>query len=154
MKGICTNTGRTHFKKIHNIPPRREIGNAEYMRRLRHIRGISKKYSIKYGGIKVLKKFSRKRYKNLVRNGGVLLVSTVQQVYENNIKKHGTLTCVYCIKPIEFGNDTLEHKMPLSRGGNNELENLDIACHSCNASKRDKPQEEYLKWRENLRVAD
>lgn len=154
MKGICLNTGRTHFKKKYNIPPRREIGNAEYMRRLRHIKGISKRNYTKYGGFKTPRKFSRQRYKSLFKLGGDLTISIIQTVYENNIRKFGSLTCIYCLFPIIFGKDTLEHKLPLSRGGKNNLENLDIACYSCNASKGSKTYEEYIEWRKIKNVAD
>jgi 5-methylcytosine-specific restriction endonuclease McrA len=58
----------------------------------------------------------------------------------------GTLTCYLCIKPIEFGDDCLEHKTPLSRGGNNERKNLDIAHISCNSRKRHRTVEEYNEY--------
>ena len=70
-----------------------------------------------------------------MKNGGKLTIQTLQQVYEDNIKRFGTLTCIYCLKPIEFGKDTLEHKIPLCRGGTNNYENLAIACKSCNSKR-------------------
>ena len=72
-----------------------------------------------------------------------LSLNIVQQVYEDNIKRFGTLTCYLCLKPTEFGNDTLEHKIPLIRGGNNEYSNLGIACDSCNSKKGRKTEEEF-----------
>jgi len=70
------------------------------------------------------------------KNGGPLTTQTVQLVYEDNIKKYGTLTCIYCLIPIEFGKDSLEHKIALANGGTNEYNNLGIACISCNCSKK------------------
>lgn len=67
----------------------------------------------------------------------------VQRVYEDNIKKYGTLTCYLCLKEVAFGNDHLEHRIPLSRGGNNLYENLAVACARCNLSKNNKTEEEY-----------
>jgi 5-methylcytosine-specific restriction endonuclease McrA len=64
-----------------------------------------------------------------------LTIEIVQQVYEDNIKRYGTLTCYLCLKAIEFGKDHLEHKMPLSKGGTNFKENLDVACEGCNLKK-------------------
>ena len=81
-------------------------------------------------------KYSRKR-------AGKLLLSTIQLVYEDNIKKYGTLTCYLCKKPIVFGFDNLEHKLPISRGGLNEYNNLAVACRNCNFSKGRKTLEEY-----------
>lgn len=72
-----------------------------------------------------------------------LKTSTVQLVYEDNIKKYGTLTCYLCLDPIEFKNDHLEHKIPLSRGGNNLYENLAVACMHCNLSKFNMTEQEY-----------
>jgi hypothetical protein len=72
-----------------------------------------------------------------------LKVETVQRVYEDNIKRYGTLTCYLCIKPIEFGKDHLEHKTPLVRGGTNEYDNLGVACSKCNCSKGRKTVEEF-----------
>jgi 5-methylcytosine-specific restriction endonuclease McrA len=84
------------------------------------------------------------RRKARVRAGGELSISTVRQVYEENIKKYGTLTCYLCKNPISFGADHLEHKIPLSRGGTNIRENLDIAHKSCNSKKGRKTEKEYL----------
>ena len=67
----------------------------------------------------------------------------VQEVYEENIKRYGTLTCVICDKPIRFGEDTLEHNVPLSRGGNHCRNNLGIAHKVCNDLKHARTIEEY-----------
>ena len=74
-----------------------------------------------------------------------LSVKVVQIVYEDNIKKFGTLTCELCFKPIEFGQDNLEHFVPLSRGGSNQRDNLGIAHGLCNRRKSNKTLEEYNK---------
>ncbi len=74
-----------------------------------------------------------------------LTLRVIQQVYEDNIKQYGTLTCYLCLKPIPFGKDHLEHKTPLSRGGNNEYANLAIACQRCNCHKNTKTEAEYRK---------
>jgi len=72
------------------------------------------------------------------KGGGPLFLKEIQFIYEENIKKFGTLTCVYCLKKLSFGEDSLEHIIPLSRGGTNKRDNLSIACLSCNCSKADK----------------
>jgi len=87
----------------------------------------------------------------LKKKGGKLTVKIIQLVYEDNIKKYGTLTCYLCEKPIEFGKDQLEHKTPLCRGGTNEYNNLAIACQFCNCSKHDKTEAEYRNWIINKR---
>lgn len=62
-----------------------------------------------------------------------LKIETVQKVYEDNIKEFGT--CIYCFKKLVFGKDSLEHIIPLHRGGNNTYENLAVACRNCNSIK-------------------
>lgn len=76
---------------------------------------------------------------------GILKLKTIQQIYEDNIKQYGTLTCYLCEKPIEFGQDCIEHKIPISRGGTNARDNLAIAHRSCNAKKHTKTEEEFRK---------
>lgn len=73
-----------------------------------------------------------------------LTASTIQMVYEDNIKKYGTLSCYLCLEPVPFGKDHLEHKKPLARGGSNEYDNLAVACQSCNCKKHTKTYEEYI----------
>jgi 5-methylcytosine-specific restriction endonuclease McrA len=76
--------------------------------------------------------------------GGILENGVIQKVYEDNIKEFGTLTCIYCIEKIAFGKDTLEHILPLSRGGTNDYENLSIACNICNSTKKQRTIEEWV----------
>ena len=85
------------------------------------------------------------RRKSLMEKAGILTIQTIQKVYEDNIKKYGTLTCYLCLEPIEFKKDCLEHKTPLSRGGTNKYENLAVAHGSCNNKKFNKTEEEYRK---------
>lgn len=43
--------------------------------------------------------------------------------------------CVYC---GTMDADTIDHVIPLSRGGTNELSNLRPACRQCNMAKGDR----------------
>lgn len=47
--------------------------------------------------------------------------------------------CYYCRKPA----DTIDHLVPLSRGGKNFRLNLVAACRRCNCQKADKTPLEY-----------
>lgn len=88
----------------HTIP---ELIN-KYNKERRHRKGISKIYLSTYNGrskTKEYKKLHLQRYKALKRQGGELTIQQIQLVYEDNIKKYGTLTCYLCEKPIEFKKD-------------------------------------------------
>lgn len=55
---------------------------------------------------------------------------------------HDDYTCYYCRK--RGGSLEIDHKIPLSRGGTNKLDNLVTACKNCNRRKHDKTVEEFL----------
>ncbi len=83
-----------------------------------------------------------KQRKAIGKYPGKLSIHTLQTLYEDNIKKYGKLTCYLCLQPIAFGNDSLDHNIPASRGGTNDYENLGIAHIQCNNKKRLKTTKE------------
>lgn len=102
------------------------------------------------GGISKLKGYHSlhcrlRRYRN--QAVGSITIDTIQKVYEDNIKKFGTLTCVYCNYPIVFGNDTIDHRTPIVRGGTNRRNNLTIACRNCNSKKHTRTPREFLTYK-------
>lgn len=52
-----------------------------------------------------------------------------------NIYAKGNGRCAICGRPIDFYSMTVDHKIPLSKGGTNELTNLQPACLTCNFLK-------------------
>lgn len=74
-------------------------------------------------------------------NGGSYTVQDIQKKIE--IQKG---RCYYCQKAFGEGKNAyhIDHVIPLSRGGTNDLGNLVIACPHCNCSKRDKLLHEWL----------
>lgn len=96
---------------------------------------------------KTSRKASKHNYRALAKG---LTKETIQRVYEDNIKKYGRLTCVLCFKPIEFGKDSLEHYIPLTRKGTNDYDNLGVAHFNCNSQKRTKTLMEWFEKRPNM----
>ena len=45
--------------------------------------------------------------------------------------------CYLCGDFVDFNMFEAEHKIPLAKGGTNDLDNIFPACHSCNTIKRD-----------------
>lgn len=46
--------------------------------------------------------------------------------------------CYYCGCRLTLDDSTLDHAIPLSKGGTNEWSNLVLACYECNQDKGDK----------------
>lgn len=50
--------------------------------------------------------------------------------------------CPYCSEPLNQYH--LDHKLPVSRGGKNGIDNLQLLCRTCNLQKHTCTEEEYL----------
>jgi 5-methylcytosine-specific restriction endonuclease McrA len=59
------------------------------------------------------------------------------------IVNHFSGRCVYC---GDKGKMTVEHIVPLSRGGRNNIQNIVPACLNCNCSKNSKTVKEWQEW--------
>lgn len=116
---------------------------SEYQRLYKIAKGIAGKPNDGRSLTPEYQRFYKKRNKAMRRKSGNISIKTIQLVYEDNIKKFGTLTCYLCLKPIEFSKDHLDHKTPLIRGGVNEYNNLGVACAHCNLTKNSKTEQEY-----------
>ena len=57
------------------------------------------------------------------------------EAYENR--------CVYCNEEVSL---TIDHVIPLSRGGSNSIENIVPACNHCNSTKGTKTYSEFLEY--------
>lgn len=84
-------------------------------------------------------KATNKRQKYIRRTIGEISQEAILKIEEEN-------HCYYCGK-LCIEDKTIDHKHPVSRGGTNDIDNLVVACRSCNCSKNDKTEEEYRMWR-------
>ena len=78
--------------------------------------------------------------KRAVRRGAIA-GETVTAAQWREIKARYRQSCAYCLQPSK--RLTMDHIVPLSRGGRHLAENIAPACHTCNASKQAKPA---LQW--------
>lgn len=74
-----------------------------------------------------------------------VLSSQLRGEYKAAIKRRNR-RCYWCGKELAKNgrNCTLDHIFPRSRGGQNTIDNLVLACGSCNMSKGSKSTEEWL----------
>lgn len=77
------------------------------------------------------------------KKGSKILVSFTKK----DIIKRDGLYCYLCKKLLTEKEATLDHIIPLARGGDHKPENIKVACLSCNSSKNKKTLTEYKKWR-------
>lgn len=72
-------------------------------------------------------------------NGGS---HTPEEVAELLVRQGGL--CEYCRCDITPKNKTVDHIVPLSKGGRNDVENLQILCRPCNSRKGVKDASEFV----------
>lgn len=86
----------------------------------------------------------RHNYKAAKRgNGGRYNGDDLKLLFEKQDGK-----CFYCGELIYSSFDKelhVDHKIPLSRGGKNDISNIALACSKCNLSKHTQTAEEFLK---------
>lgn len=86
---------------------------------------------------------AKRKRKVLLSNAGIFEVTGAQ--WRRQVRRHNGL-CVYCGNP----GTTMDHVIPISRGGAHSIGNLVPACASCNSSKRHRT---VMEWRLSRRVA-
>lgn len=60
-------------------------------------------------------------------------------------------TCYYCGKKVPFKEITMDHLIPLGRGGRSTKDNLVPACKDCNTRKKSMLSVEWDEYLENLK---
>lgn len=70
-------------------------------------------------------------------------------VTEDFLKEiYATNNCFYCERETPRDDRTLEHLVPLSRGGLHSIYNIEMACVNCNSSRQHKTVEEWNEYKE------
>lgn len=70
-----------------------------------------------------------RRARIIAGDTGLVTFDVVERLYS-------LVECVYCHNVIEREDRSIDHIIPLSRGGLHHPENLTMACISCNSKKR------------------
>ena len=92
------------------------------------------------------------RYKQAVNNGEFNKDITIYKLIERDGER-----CYLCGENVLFSLDrydlrypTIEHVIPISRGGTHSWDNVKVACRDCNLRKSTMTDEEFLERREIL----
>jgi len=79
----------------------------------------------------------------MARRKGAEGSHTLEQILDLLEKQEGKCATPWCGKDIRH-NYTEDHKMPLSRGGSDFIENIALVCRPCNSAKHTKTWEEWI----------
>ena len=132
-KVFCVNRSRA-YRAAH--PEETRLYNRQYKEYNRDLVSTYNKTYAKNNKEKILAK-NHNRRSRLKGAEGKITASVIKQIVSVN-----NYCCAYCTKEIKTGY-TIDHIIPLSRGGTNKIDNLTLACRSCNSSKRTRTAEEF-----------
>ncbi len=64
----------------------------------------------------------------------------VSEATQNQVRRRAKLLCEYChaSEQWQYVSFTVDHVIPLTKGGANSIDNLALACFHCNRQKSDK----------------
>ncbi|NIA05716.1 MAG: HNH endonuclease [Proteobacteria bacterium] len=65
-------------------------------------------------------------------------------------QKTASGACYYCGRPVGFKNLTMDHIIPLSRGGRSTRDNLVPCCKACNIRKKNSLPVEWQEYLDSL----
>lgn len=81
--------------------------------------------------------------KNAIRKNSIAKTQNPAKADEIiDLKRKAKNKCFYCKKKCKL---TLDHIIPLARGGTHSIDNIVFACLSCNCSKKSTMPNDYAK---------
>ena len=144
LRGFCKKCSNEKYRIIYAKNPKKKYDKVlEYQRKTGRISKY-KPYNPKYYSSKKSKekKLARDMRRRVLKENADLEYKITYLVIER-VKEKYSNKCAYC------GNDCsikfhIDHKLPLSRGGGNQFDNLALSCPTCNYKKHDKTDIEFI----------
>lgn len=99
-----------------------------------------REYLKKHPGLEVAMAHKRRA----LQRAATINLSHIQE-WMNYVKSKDSAVCYYCQQQIAREQIHFDHIVPLSRGGAHSVENLCVACASCNLSKNSKNVRAWVK---------
>jgi 5-methylcytosine-specific restriction endonuclease McrA len=133
-KNHCSDKCRDNDRYRSNVDARerKKIASKHWYHKNReHVRQVQQQYYNDHYELFAARNFAQR---------GRILDSTLVK----SIMVRDDYTCQYCHK--RGGKLTIDHKLPVSRGGKDHGKNLCVACHTCNCRKGTKTTTEYREY--------
>ncbi len=112
--------------------------------------GCNKKYNNLKHGLSGTPEYNRiahsKRKARKLANGGSHTAQELLKLFKEQKSR-----CYYCGKKLTDWHQ--EHKIPLSRGGSDNISNIVISCPPCNWRKKDKTEEEFKTFHSDTKIS-
>jgi 5-methylcytosine-specific restriction endonuclease McrA len=129
--------GQQHNYYLANIDIIRKRQRAYYEANADTIRAYNRKFAAEHPELRLVSYHKRRAL--IKGNGGTYTVAEKRMLYEN---QRGL--CAYCERSEKL---TIDHIIPISKGGSNDISNICLACLRCNLSKREKTPEQWVnRW--------
>ena len=116
----------------------RRVYEANYRKNHKEQEAARLKQWFQAGGNEIVKANTRNRRSRIRQAEGKHTAKEIREQYARQKQK-----CYYCHKPLRWGEHTVDHVIPISRGGSNSISNIVIACGHCNYSKNDRLPHEW-----------
>ncbi len=116
------------LEKLRSGYPQRKTRQAEYYRE--HNQKPESKFKARSRG--------HRRRSALINAKGSFTTDEIKELYNLQDGR-----CGYCGIPLKFGYHA-DHMNPISKGGDNTIENILLTCPECNMAKHDKTLEEWM----------
>ncbi len=143
LRASCKLCRKEYARKYNeaNCEARRE-GRREYARKYNEANPEkAREANREYREANPEKERERSRKRRALKRGAEHEPYTEAELNEMWYEQDGV--CFYCYTPL-FGHYHVEHMTPLCRGGADKLDNLCLACPTCNLRKNSKTAEEFI----------